>query len=44
MNVKPFLTDSDFYQNSVNEIIQRTPKNMRSIYYLEMWGKWVLVA
>lgn len=45
MNCKPFLDgDSEFFLNSVNEICQHTPKQMRSIYYLEMWGKWLLAA
>jgi hypothetical protein len=45
MNIRPFLNaDSDFYLNPANEICQKTPKLMRSLYYLEMWGKWLVIA
>lgn len=43
--MKPFLSgDSDFYLNSVNEISQKTGKQMKNIYYLEMCGKWLVIA
>lgn len=33
----------EFQENPLNEISMKHNKNMRLIYYLEMWGRWIAV-